>query len=352
MSIFISYNDINKPVLYNPVEFSWVFITYRDKFIDNLKYYYSVENFNSLGITAKRILFHYWTFNLDLLNDNDKSKIKKLLNQIDPKETPFNLQVSQTLLQCLIDGCKKHEYMENINRLSNSKIDQRIIDDVRREAEIKNDQREIIENQTQKPQQKEQNIIIKPESKVQIFKNSSDSEIVNYIYINLKDTLYANKYFKQDSIVINLRKATELIGNAYIENTKMELNNDHINYIIKEIIKIGTRNDENCFEEASNLIFNLGRLAIPVLKQEFFSKNDVRAQFETQKLIALKNREVVTWLISVTKNSNDPDIKLRCSRMLLFMKDYWKPLMPNRGITKEESDALNKELIEPFLNKE
>jgi hypothetical protein len=341
------YSDNQKVQAYKALEFSEAFKTYRSIFIKDFKKYYLQDNFNTLSSDSKIILLGYWCFNLDLIKSSERNEIKKNLFIIDSISESDYVRLFKVMLKSLINKESKQEYQYNVKKLGNTNSQGQL---KKANEENKNQSINNIDFKSDQRVEKSKNIIIRPESNVTIFQNSLIEEIQEYVNTNLRTELYLESDFFRNSTVINLRKAVEILGNEYLQNNENRIEQYKINQITKTLIDIGTLNCTNCYEEATNLIFSLGNLAIPVLKQELFSKNNIRAQFATQKLIALKNREIVNWIISVTKNSVDDEMKIRGRLILKIMKQYRSLPIANRGISKEESDLLVSELIDPFLS--
>lgn len=121
--------------------------------------------------------------------------------------------------------------------------------------------------------------------------------------------------------------------------------------IVRTLITIGTLDVDGSYTEGTRLIYYLGNPAIPYLKKEFFSNDLKRANFAGSKLIEIKNLDVINWIIRVIETHPDPKIKARARLVLTIKKNYRNLHMANRGITKEESDRLARELIDPHLER-
>ena len=338
----------------NRAALGWALISYRGRFLNEFEQYYQHSKFNHLSDEGQSILLQYWSFNLDLIDEEEKAQIFQLLKLKNSRKEATVIQLFKVMLRNLILNKTKNEHSNEIHELFHSE-----------ETEIYKEkiiQRLLAENRMHIDSLKQistsksidipaQPRVIRPESLVTIFEDCSEEELLEYLEENLKIELYLIPGAKKIQEVINIRAAFLLLGNMYYSENGIQAKQSRYDSLVNKLITIGTLDVDDSYGEATKLIYYLGNPAIPYFKTEFFNKDLKRADFATNKLIALKNLEVVNWMIRVIETNPDPMIKARALLALKIMNSYRDLQTANRGIAKEVSDQIARDVISPYLER-
>ena len=348
-----SYSIFNskEPRQLDQAPFGWVLISFRGRFLNEFEKYYQPSKFYRLSDEGQSILLLYWSFNLDLIDEEDKAKILLLLKL--KNSDPSIVQIFKVRLTSLILNRTREEHMNENQKFFNSEETQRYKEKIR---QIVLAQNPVLIDSPKLNAANEQKVLpeksraIRPESLVTMFENCTEEELLDYLEQNLKIELYMIPGSKRVQEVINIRAAILMLGNMYYSKNGIQAKQSRYDSLVKKLITIGTL-DLNNYGEATTLLYYLGNPAIPFLKTEYLNNDLKRVDFAANKLIALKNADVINWLIRLTETHPDPRIKERGLLILKIMKSHRHLQTQNRGITKDESDRLSRELINPYLER-
>ena len=326
---------------------TWVWLTYRSTFVEFLSPYYQFNQYTTLSFNLKSFVLPYWIRNLDKIGPGDKEELLKTLNKQDQDLRNNHALITEILLKCLLENCTPDEYRASLEPYSDKEAEARMHDRIKKEMQEKNPAMFKPAPVPQNDSIKAMPRFLRPEDRVHIFDQSSPKELIDFLESNFDSIIYLQERYIFQDLPPKIRAAAIRLGN--LANEVSPKQQRKIAGLVNQLIDMGSRPCKGCYEEASILIQGLGPLAIPTLQSEFFSQDKSRIQFASQKLVELKNREIVTWLINVIESSRDEFIKTWSIAILKNMRQYRESLVPGRGLTHEESDQLAKEVIDPYL---
>ena len=331
---------------------SWGLTSYRDQFINDFEKYYRKGRFNNVSKEGKRALMHYWLFNNDLLDADAKNQILKL-TRIESRDKRYSdVRLMKLMLTNMILNKSKKQHLDDIHEAFETEESKRLKEIMMQKIQSQNplwtDSLKMI-NLEQQDNSMRKSRVIRPESLVFIFNNCTEEELLDYLDEILDTELYHNPGLVRNQTVVNIRAAILKLGDMYFTQNKIHAPQSRYDTIVKKLVDVGTSDILYSFGEATRLIYYLGSPAIPFLKTEFYNEDLNRAQFAANKLIELKNLDVVNWMIRVARTNPEPEMQKRARLILKIMKDHRDIQTENRGITKEESDRLAREVIDPYL---
>ena len=326
---------------------TWVCLTYRSAFVEFLSPYYQFNQYNTLSNNLKGYVLQYWIRNLDKIGLKNKEEIIKTLNKQDQDLRNNQVLFAEILLKCLLENCTPDQYRARLEPYGDKEAEARMQERIRKEMQEKNPEMFTLAPVPMNDSVKALPRFLRPEDRVLIFDQSGPKELIEFLETNFDTTNYLEeKYIFQD-LPPKIRAAAIRLGNLADEVSPKQ--KGKIVGLVNQLIDMGSRRCNGCYEEASLLIYGFGPLAIPTLQSEFFDQDKSRVQFASQKLVELKDLAVVNWLINVIETTNDKFIKTWSIAILKNMRAYRESLMPGRGLTHEESDQLAKEIIDPYL---
>jgi|GEM_PF-6941272 len=345
---FDSLATLSDSIQLQAISLESVFNTYRSVFINFFQNYYLPEHFYKLSLQAQVFAIQYWICNSDLLDETGRMKLIQLMSipVADPIHNRLNF--SKLLLKCVLENCSREEYQAMIEPYIDKEANAKYMEQIRKRMEMENPEMfKAPEPKKEEPSPASGNRMIRPEERVTMFENSKPAELLQYIRVNYKTDLYLKEKFIFNPVTVNLRAATQKLGN-FNGNLTNKLEKE-LESVVSAFVDLGILRPMGCYGEATNLVIGLGKWSIPGLKKEFFNEDKERVQFASQKLIELKDKEIVNWLIRVINNSQDEEARKWRIMMLKIMRDFRENPYPNRGVSKQESDLIAREIIDPYL---
>ncbi|MGK0317601.1 MAG: hypothetical protein ACI86M_003845 [Saprospiraceae bacterium] len=192
-----------------------------------------------------------------------------------------------------------------------------------------------------------------PEERGEDFSKLSTYEVFNRLK-SIDISILSKGINPKDESCINLRKIAQVLGDRQLAGT-LSLNSEQrilIDNTVKSYLDLVISEKSADRIEVNNQMYRFWNLATPNLLKNIDNSNSKISDFASQKIIEMRSEKIIKAIIKKALETNSKRKKENYAFILKMMKNQYKIQIPNRqSMSKEETEKLYNELIEPALEK-
>ena len=185
------------------------------------------------------------------------------------------------------------------------------------------------------------------------FENRNTPEVLQILAkSNFTDFCKGLNHKNEDCV--KLRTIAQELGDRHLAGN-LSLNAEQritIDNTVKEYLKLVISEEDNDWEEAKLQMYRFWTLAAPMLLKNMDNSDKRIARFAAQTLIEMRNEQIIKKIIEKANTNTNSRKEKFYIITLEMMKNQFIIQIPNRqSMSKEETEKLYNELIEPALGK-